>query len=181
MLRVDPEPFESPFARLRVLSHSTFAHGPECIDGQRRRTHGPEGNRGEVLLAALFPILRSSTATEDGRAGLASRRRVNGKAHGSRSYGEIYQHLVDPLNDEMHLLRSAVILAGTSHISQSAEVEFRLGEHLSGFKGKDMGLAGDMLLLEGSQKRGWNLHPEESFHSGRNDLAVQEFVNPLEV
>jgi len=81
----------------------------------------------------------------------------------------------------MHLLRSAIILAGTSHISQSAEVEFRLGEGLSCFKGKDMGLAGDVLLLDGSQKRGWNLHPEESFHFGGNGLPAQEFANPLEV
>jgi len=94
---------------------------------------------------------------------------------------EIFEYLVDPFDDEMHLLRCAVILAGTSHLSQSAEVEFRPCELLSCFKGKDMGLAGDVLLLEGSQKRGWNLHPEESFHSGGNCLPAQEFVNPLEV
>ena len=68
MLRVDPEPFASPFDRLTVLSHSTFAHGPECIDGQRRRTHGPE--RFDKLTAP------SIIEGESRRAGLQCRRRV---------------------------------------------------------------------------------------------------------
>jgi hypothetical protein len=81
----------------------------------------------------------------------------------------------------MHLRRGTVILAGTSHVSQSTEVELCLDESLSYFNGKDVWLAGDVFMLERSQKRGWNLHPKESFHSGGNGLPIQEFLNPLEV
>lgn len=100
-------------------------------------------------------------------------RRVNGKGAPPRpkesllagalgSDGEIFQHGVDPFDDETRLPGGAVILAGTAHVAESAEIEFRLDKPLPCFNGEDMGLAGEVLLLERGEKRTGNLHPEQS-------------------
>jgi len=97
------------------------------------------------------------------------------------SDGEIFQHGVDPFHDETGLLEGAVILTGTAHVPESAEIELRLDMALPCFNGKDMGLAGEVLLLEGSEERIGNLDPEQSVQSGGNRFLAQESANSPEV
>jgi hypothetical protein len=99
----------------------------------------------------------------------------------SRSDGEVFQHSVDPLDDEAGLLRCAVTLAGASHVSEGAQVQFRFYEPLPCFNGEDVGLASDVLLLERAQEQGCSFHPEESVDSGTNRFFAQELANPLHI
>jgi hypothetical protein len=99
----------------------------------------------------------------------------------SRFDGEIFQHSVDPLDDEAALLRGAVTLAGTTHVAEGAQIEFRLQVPIPCFDGEDVRLAGDVLLLERGQERGCNFHPEESVDSGTDRFYAQELANPLQI
>ena len=97
------------------------------------------------------------------------------------SVDKIFQHLVDPFDDETGLLRGAVILAGTPHVAEGAHIELRLYEPLPCFNGKEVGLAGDVLLLKRGQERGGNFHPEESVDSGTDRSCAQELANSLDI
>ena len=103
------------------------------------------------------------------------------KGGSSCSDGEIFQHLVDPFDDETGLLGGTVILARTAHVAEGAEIELRPDMPLPCFNGKDMGLAGKVLLLEGSEERTGNLDPEQSVQSGGNRFLAQELANSPEV
>jgi hypothetical protein len=83
----------------------------------------------------------------------------------SRSDGQIFQHTIDPLDNEADLLQRAVTLAGTSHVLEGTEIKLRLHETLPCFEGEDMGLASGVLLLKRGEERGGNLHPEEIVHT----------------
>ena len=98
-----------------------------------------------------------------------------------RSDGEIFQHLVDPFDDETGLLGDAVILAGTAHVPESAEIELRLDTPLPCFNGKDMGLAGYVLLLDRVQEQRLDLHPEKRVDSRTDRFSAQKFSNPLHI
>jgi len=78
-------------------------------------------------------------------------------------------------------MRRAVALAGTTQVAESAQIKLRFDEPLPSFNGKDMGLTGEVLLLERSEKRIGNLYPEQRVQSGRNRILVQEVVNSIEV
>jgi len=78
-------------------------------------------------------------------------------------------------------MRSAVALAGTAHVAESAQIKLCFDEPLPSFNGKDMGLTGEVLLLERREKRIGNFHPEQRLQSGRNRFLAQELANSLDV